>query len=1094
MKYFLFMFALCGGLLFGTSAAAYGANGQNGDINNAQTVQQKKYIVSGIVTDANGIPLIGATVSASGTANGVITDLNGRYSIKVSGGDAKLTFTYVGYVTITKSVGVSQTINVVMHEDSKSLDEVVVVGYGVQKRRDLVGAVDQIKGNSISERGNMYATKSLQGMMPGLNITASDGKPTHGGTIDIRGAGSIGSGGSALVMIDGAEGDITTVNPRDIESVSVLKDASSAAIYGARGAFGVILITTKKPKTGKVEVTYNGSVSALQRVFKPQIESDALIWTNNFITSYQNAKGGIYPNSVNNVFNFSQDYYDELVKRHNDPTLEKQRTNSAGRYEYFGNTNWLDLIYKDWTYATEHNVSVSGGSEKASFFVSGRYWGQDGIYDGVKENYSQYNFRAKGSIKINKWFTFEDNSDVIRRVYRQPMVMYDNQNITRQIEQQGYPMTMEKNLDGTWTEVAVYTGWAGFKEGTSFQKNYKFDWQNTATLTYQPFKELIVKGDYTYRYERARRIRENGLYTYWNGPAISGQRNTFSSLDHLSIDREYMASNVTANYIPTFKNKDHSLNLLVGWNLETYSDNEDGMYRRGLLYQNYPSYALMDGDYYTLGQDGTSWGYVGLMYRANYSYKDRYLFEFSGRYDGSSKFPKNQKWGFFPSGSVGWRISNEPFMKATNHWLDNLKVRFSIGSLGNGNIDPYKYLSLMGTGRTSAIIDGALQAYASVPTVIPDNLSWETSTTYDFGVDFDMLQNRLSFCGDLYARYTRNMYTVGPELPDVFGASAPKGNYANMKTPGVELSLSWRDQFNLLGKPFKYSIKAMYWDSYSTVTKYNNPNKSLSVSSYYNGARLGDIWGFHVEGLFKDQADIDNHANQSGYFKVSDDGVWRPGDLKFGDLDNSQTIDRGENTVAKPGDRKIIGNTTPRYRFGLNLGAEWQNFTLSAFFQGVGKRDWYPHIESAFFWGQYNRPYSYDLKDQDRDRYTAENQNVNAYWPLLRSYSSTSSTKEMGTANDRYIQNAAYIRLKNLSLGYAFNPSFCHKFGLERLSLVLTAENLWTYSPMFKHTKNFDPENLGAGDDDFRSTAGTDGDGYGYPSFRTFTFGINVAF
>jgi hypothetical protein len=226
-----------------------------------------------------------------------------------------------------------------------------------------------------------------------------------------------------------------------------------------------------------------------------------------------------------------------------------------------------------------------------------------------------------------------------------------------------------------------------------------------------------------------------------------------------------------------------------------------------------------------------------------------------------------------------------------------------------------------------------------------------------------MLQNRLSFSGDAYIRWTRDMYTLGPELPDVFGASAPKGNYANMKTPGIELSLSWRDQFRLFGKPFKYDVKAMYWDSYSEITKFNNPNKSLSVSSYYKGARIGDIWGWQVEGLFKDQADIDAHANQTGYFKISTDYVWKPGDIKFKDLDGSGTIDLGENRVGASGDRKIIGNTTPRYRYGLNLGAEYCNFNLSLFFQGVGKRNWWPHNESAFFWGQYNRPYSYRIKD-----------------------------------------------------------------------------------------------------------------------------------
>jgi TonB-linked SusC/RagA family outer membrane protein len=1097
MKNFKLLLTLCTGLICSPLAEAYSSSGIKKDVNETLNVQQKKIIISGIVTDAAGVPLIGATVSVSGSSIGSITDKNGHYTISVNSSKARLTFSYIGYQTIQRTVGSAHTIDVVMQEDSKALDEVVVVGYGIQKRRDLAGAVDQIKGDKVSEENRMYVTRALEGKVPGLNIVSSDGKPSHGGSINVRGTGSIGSGGSALILIDGAEGDISTLNPRDIESVSVLKDASSCAIYGARGCFGVILVTTKKPNTGKVTVTYNGSVSALQRHFKPDIESDALKWTNDFIESYEGWKGS-YPTSVNNVFPFSTDYYTELVKRHNDPTLERMRVNSKGLYEYFGNTNWLDLIYKNWTYGTEHNITVSGGGDNASFYVSGRYWGQNGIYsNSVKENYSQYNFRAKGLVKINKWLTLENNSFVVRRIIRQPMVMYDSQNITRQIEQQGYPMTMPKNIDGTWTEAGVYIGWAGFTDNTSYHKNWKFDWTNTTTLTYNPVRDLILKADYTYRYSRARYEEACGMYTYWTGPTSFGQRNTYSYLKHASTDREYMASNVTANYVPTFKNKDHYLNAIVGWNLEMYQDNTDGMYRRGLEYLNYPTFALMDGDMATasLSQSGTEWSYVGLFFRTNYSYKDRYLFEVSGRYDGSSKFPTKQKWGFFPSGSVAWRISNEPFMKTTKNWLDNLKVRFSIGTLGNGAVTPYSYQALMGNGTTSALIDGTRVSYISQPNTIPDNLTWEKSTTYDVGLDFDMLQNRLSFSGDAYVRWTSNMYTVGPELPDVFGASSPKGNYANMKTPGIELSLSWRNQFQLFGKPFKYDVKAMYWDSYSEITKYNNPNKSLSVSSYYKGARVGDIWGWVVEGLFKDQADIDAHANQTGYFKIATDYVWKPGDIKFKDLDDSKTIDLGENRVGSSGDRKIIGNTTPRYRYGLNLGAEYCNFNLSLFFQGVGKRNWWPHNETAFFWGQYNRPYSYQMKIQnENNRWTEENQNVNAYWPRLRGYAGEYPTHELGSPSDKYLQNAGYLRLKNLTFGYTFTPNICHMIGLERLSLVFTADNLWTYSPMFKHTHSFDPENIGAGDTDFRSSENTDGDGYGYPNFVTYTFGINVTF
>jgi TonB-linked SusC/RagA family outer membrane protein len=832
------------------------------------------------------------------------------------------------------------------------------------------------------------------------------------------------------------------------------------------------------------------------RLVEPERVTNGLEWTNGFYAAYLGGQGTA-PNSINNVFPFNQEWYDELVKRDADPTLEKMRVNKNGLYEYFGNTDWFDIIYKDYNYSQEHNISVSGGEDRVKYYVSGRYFNQDGIYNAGNEDYKQYNFRAKGTIKINKYLTLDNNSDFISRKIHQPMVMYDRQNILRMLEHQGYPMTLEKNLDGTWTEAAVYVGWAGFADGTSFQQNRKFDLKNTTTLTYTPMENLIFKGDFSYYYNHSERDRSENMYEFYKGPKVSSSRHTFSSLENWSYNNQYTASNFTVNYLPKFNNTDHQLNLLAGINSEHKGTTNIQTYRRGLLVPDMPSFALMDGDYYTTGQTGSEWSFFGVLYRANYSYKEKYLVETSGRYDGSSKFPSNQRWGMFPSFSLGWRISEEQFMGFANPWLDNLKFRLSIGSIGNGSISPFRYISLMNISRSSLIIGDGLQTYTYAPGNIPESLTWETSTTYDAGLDFDLLGNRLGFVFDYFHRYTTDMFTVGPELPAVFGAASPYGNNADLKTTGWEVTLQWRDQFQVAGKPLRYNVRGMLWDNRSWVTRYNNPQKNLGTgytTNYYEGMEIGELWGYQIDGLFKSQEEIDNHADQTG-IRVSSPNILQPGDLKFADLDNSGVIDSGKNTADDPGDRKIIGNTSARYQFGVNLGANYSNFGISAFFQGVGKKDWYPHRESAFFWGQYNRPYGYMLKMHTGDNvWTEENQNFDAYWPRYRGYLALNANMAMREFNDRYIQNVAYVRLKTLQIDYTFNQKVCNALHLSNLKIYVSADNLFTWSPMYKVTRNFDPEGINAGDSDFRSTAGTDGDGYGYPMLGTYSFGVNVTF
>ncbi len=1051
--------------------------------------------LGGKVTNATGEALQGVSVVVKDKGRQASTSSDGTFSIPVSRGDV-LVFSMIGFRMHEEIYQSQQRLSVVLEEVLTDLDEVIVVGYGTMRKRDLVGAVDQIGGEKLANRGNMNIARSLQGQMPGLNISLRDGKPSRGATLNLRGTGSIGAGGGALILIDGVEGDMTALNPDDVQSISILKDASSAAIYGARGAFGVVLITTKNAAVGRPKITYSGGISGHQRLVKMEdnIVDNGLQWTDGWYSAYMEGFDlGTPPAGINNVFKYSTAWYNELVKRDADPTFEKMRVNNAGEYEYFGNTNWFDVIYKNQNISTEHNISMSGGSDQVKFYLSGRYFNQGGIYNAGNEEYKQYNVRAKGQVKLTPQLILDNNTDFARKQIHQPMVMYDRQLLPRMLEHQGYPMTLVKNLDGTWTEAAVYTGWAGFLEGTSYQKNSSLDLRNTTALTYTPLKdELIFKADFTYYYIPGNRTRVENMYDFFTGPSIRKSRNTFSSLENSATANNYITANATANYLPKFNNDDHKLNLLVGWNIEERKTNNIVTYRRGLIYPSKPSFALMDGDFYTVGQSGTEWGYAGALFRANYNYKDRYLAEVSGRYDGSSKFPANQQWGFFPSASVAWRLSEEAFMQPAKSWLNDMKIRLSAGSLGNGNVDPYLYLPTMTIPRSSLIIGEGLQTYTYAPATIPESLTWEKSTTYDVGLDLTFLNNRLLFIGDYYERYTTDMFTVGPTVPAVFGAAVPRGNNADLKTKGWELSLEWKDNHVVSGKPFSYAVKGMLWDSRSWVTKFNNPTKLLST--YYEGMELGEIWGYRIEGLFRDQEEINAHVDQSRIV-VSSSNILKPGDMKFSDLNGDLQITQGDNTVDNPGDRTVIGNELARYQFGFNTNINWNRIGISAFFQGVGKRDWYPEKESAYFWGQYNRPYSYMLQMHTGDNvWTEENQNADAYWPRYRGYLALNANRSMTVVNDRFLQNVAYVRLKSLQVDYAFSNRICSKLGMQMFRVYVSGENLFTWSPMYRITKNFDPEVIEAGDTDFRSTAGTDGDGYGYPMQNTYTLGINITF
>ncbi len=1084
-------------MIFKNTAVTWSIHGGNIILAGKDNLRDGSVHVTGTVTDIAGEPIIGATVMIEGTSIGTSTDIDGRFSLDFPSSEVSpvLEISYLGFEKTRFPLGKRSNVEIMMRQASEVLDDVVVVGYGSMKRRDLVGAVDNVDGEVFEERSNPSISRSLQGAIPNLNISMRDGKPSRAATVDIRGAGSIGSGGGALILIDGVEGDLETVNPQDIESVSVLKDASSAAIYGARGAFGVILVTTKSAKEGEISISYNGGVSVHSRTVWPKLVTDGYQWT----TGYISAWNGYYNGSkelnamINNIVPYSEDWYAELARRDTDSSLERVRINDDGKYEYFGNTDWTRLFFKKCNFSHEHNLSISGGNEKARYYVSGRFYNQDGIYKVGNEKYRQYNVRAKGDITVRPWLKIGNNMSFVMVDYHQPMLYYSQQLVPRMLEHAGQPVSVPRNPDGTWTYAAVLNGYAAFSEGSSWQQEDKFTLTDKFNVEIDIVKNILkVYGDMSYIYSRNRRERVTNMYTGYTGPSSTTTVNESqgSTLEDIRYDTSYLSGNVYGEYVPRL-GEDHSLKILAGWNLETKSYRTQTVKREGLTVPEKPSFSLMDGVTNDPVSNGYDWSYVGFFGRINYNWLDRYLVEVSARYDGSSKFPENSKWGFFPSASVAWRISEESFMDWSSSWLDNFKIRLSAGSMGNGNIDPYQYIDYMDMKTSTVVIGDDFQTYTMAPGAIPLSLTWETSTTYDIGADLDLFRNRLSVSFDVYRRYTDDMYTVGINLPAVYGTSAPKGNNASLKTDGWEISVGWRDAFRLGGKDFSYDVKAMLWDNRTIITEYINPTGD--IGDYYTGYEIGDIWGYRVEGLFRDQEDIDSHATQS--FLQSSDKVTRPGQVKFADLNQDGKIDKGAETLADHGDLDIVGNSSPRYQFGFNLGMNWNGIGVSFFFQGVGKKDWYPRYDSGYFWGQYNRPFGYMLQAHTGDNvYREELDNWDtAYWPRYSAYQTheSSNNRVLTIPNDRYMQNVAYIRLKNVTVDYTFSPELCHRMHIKGLKIYLSGENLWTWSPMFRYCDNYDPEVIQAGDADFRTS---EGDGYSYPMLRTVTLGVNLKF
>ena len=1041
-----------------------------------------------VLASDNKEPLPGVSIVVKGAQRGANTNARGQFELTVPDEETILVFSFVGYVPQEVKVGNRTQFDVVLQADNKSLEEVIVVGYGTQKKENLTGAVDQVSSEVLQNRSLPNLTQGLQGVIPNLNIVPGDGKPIQSPAYNIRGTTSIGQGGNALVLIDNVEGDPSRLNPNDIASITVLKDAASAAIYGARAAFGVVLITTKNPVKDKTSLTYSLNHSIKRPTEVPDFVSDGYLFAKMFNEGWTAWNDySQTPQNVNKTVKFSPAYLAEFERRSKDPSLPKTEVNSAGEYVYYENMDWYRELYKKSLTATEHNLSFSGSSGKSDFYVTGRYFGQDGLFKYNSDDYRLLNLRAKGSIQVFPWLKITNNADFSSMKYHNPLNVGEGGSIWRNIADEGHTMAPMFNPDGTLTYSAAYTVgdfWYG-KNGIDMDKRV---FRNTTSLATQFFNDkLRIKSDFTFQSTDDNEVRTRVPVPYSRKPGVIEYvgANT-NDIQNIYRETQYIATNLYGEYEPRFS-QNHYVKVLAGLNYEQSNFDRLQVQRNGLIYENAQNINLALGQSIATGGGKDTWAILGTFYRLNYAFKDRYLLEFNGRYDGSSKFPANQRFAFFPSVSAGWRLSGEPFWKVSDRLITDLKFRASYGSLGNGSIASYVFQEQFNISQSGRILNGVRPQQTGQPNVLPDGLTWETSTTRNIGFDLAMLANRLTVSGDAYVRQTTDMFTVGMTLPAVFGTDVPKGNYADLRTTGWEATVAWQDRFNVAAKPFNYNVRLTLSDYTAEITKYNNPNQRLS--DYYAGQKVGEIWGYVTDGFFTSAEEIKNSPKQT-LIKASTSGQLLPGDIKFRDVNGDGVINNGDNTVSNPGDRIIIGNSTPRYTYSAILGADWNNFFFSTIFQGVGKQDWWPGQEAANFWGQYNRPYN-KIPTWHLGNIWSE-ENPNAYLPRYRGYTAQNGSGELAQAQTRYLQNAAYIRLKNIQLGYNLPSSWVRRVGMSTARVFVSGENIWTWSPLYRRTRDIDIENIGKSDQVV--TDGNSGNGYNYPILKSFTMGLSATF
>ena len=1075
--------------LIGALLLSCGVSGSYASVPPPQIVTDSKTTVAvkGTIVDENGDPIMGASIAEIGTTRGTVSDAKGSFELKTAN-NAKLRISFLGYKTV--ELKAKSGMHVQMTPDNALLDEVVVVGYGQQKKVNLTGAVANVDiDKTLGSRPEQDVSKALQGAVPGLTVLSNNGDLNATPSLSIRGLGTLSNKqkSSPLIVVDGVPTDnLTMINGNDIASISVLKDAASSAVYGARAAFGVILITTKQAKKGdRVTVKYNGQLAWDQATVLPD-----------FPTVPEQLEAGLIGKkrageSTPELFGM---YFDKLLPLAQD--WEKQyggkkgyslmrpwkSDQEVGDYSfegspmYYANYDIRKIWYDNAAPSQTHDVSISGSSGRTTFYTSLGYDYKQDIMKFNPAKRNRHNATVNLQTDITDWLTAGVRFNYTRRHFSRADTWTDIHQYLWRWGSYFIPSGIYKDADGTEYDYRMI---AMQKQASRYVIAHDVLRMNAfvkANIT----KELTLNADYTYQIDNFNsKTADHSV----QGMNWSGKKPTYfvtssnTSTNRWNRKSNRWTANAYLNYAHSF-NDEHNLNVMAGVNGESFTSDYFGATRKLLYDENYPELNLAYGEMKDATiesetADRASAGYFG---RINYDYKGIYLLELNGRYDGSSRFRSGDRWAFFPSFSLGYRFSEEAYWKNYRHIVSNGKLRFSYGEIGNEAIGDNMFLSTMTPYQVepnSKFIwlngSGAKVNGFTMPTWVNPSLTWERIQTKNLGLDLGFLNDEFTLTAEVYERLTKDMLAPGNAIPSAVGAGAPYTNGGELQARGWELSVAWRKQFS---KDFGLYANFSIGDSKIKVKKWNNANKIIGhtndVSYAYEGQTWGDIWGFETDRYFTEDDFESRNADGSWVYKkgIADQTgiqtgnfVYGPGDIKFKDLNHDGKIDGGKGTLEDHGDLKVIGNTLPRYEYSFHIGGTFKGFDLDLFFQGVGKRDvWtisafnFPLMRNAdLTLYKHQTKYNIYTWDADPDKKVVNIKQSNDYpclWPGNEAAGNVSAlSASKGSHNyypqSRYLTHMSYLRLKNITLGYTLPKDLTRKAYIQNLRVYVSANNLF---------------------------------------------------
>ncbi len=978
--------------------------------------QQKS--VNGKVTDQSGAPIPGASIVVKGTTTGVTTDNDGNFSMTIPIDAKVLVFSFVGMKTQEIPVGSKTSFNVVMQEETIGVDEVVVVGYGTQKKVNLTGAITSFDGEALSRRQVAQSSMVLQGLAPGVVVTQRSGQPGRdGGTISIRGKTTLGDN-NPLILVDGVEMGLNNIDPSMIESISVLKDAASSSIYGSRAANGVILVTTKRAEFGKMSVSYNSYAGYQSPTNLPDMVGaiDHMTLTNE---AYVNSgKSPLYSDSY----------------------IQEYRDNMAVNPDKYPDTDWYDKVLTKNGFMQSHFLTMMGGTEKAKIAISMGYLNQDGIMENT--SYKRYTIRLNTDLQLTKTFSTQIDAHIMQSKLTEP-----SRGTSAAIHWSG---RIPANQTGVLTSGLWGEGWNGDNPiAFSQDGGIRYDEAPSVTmniiLKYQPAKWLFVDFAYSPNYwQSSNSSFVKAIQTYrWDGSAsyLAPQKSTLNATNNRNLTNNIRS---TVTFDKAFD--DHGVKALFGFQQEDYRNDGLTGYRESFAFPNYP--VLNSGGEMNQKSYGwaSEWALMSFFGRLNYSYLDKYLFEGNFRYDGSSRFVEGRKWGVFPSFSAGWRISEEPFFASLKDKISNLKLRASWGKLGNQNIGSYPFSSDVNLGL-KYVFDKQVFNGAGITDLANREISWETTTSSNIGVDVTLL-DKINITADYYYKKTDDIL-LPLDIPKIIGMNAPAQNAGVVENKGWDLGINYSDWDH----EFKYEIGINISDVKNKVLDLRGVNKTgLTVN--HEGYPMFSLYGMKADGFITEE-DFD----EAGIYKYAKQfGSIAPGDIKYVDMNNDSIINSNDYT--------IIGQTLPRYTFGFNFNSKYKSFDFSLFIQGVGKADGLIRDQGImpFLMGG-------TVQEQHKDRWTPDNHD--AMFPRF-AFNETNNEQ----TSSFWMRDAAYVRLKNIQLGYTLPKGIMRKIKAQQLRIYFSGQNLLTLDNFWD---GYDVE-------------APVGDGGYYPQVKTYSFGLDVKF